>query len=158
MAFKVLAPIAAACMLAGCVTTGVSPSVPVDTWEGLDVRAMIPPLELVAVANNVRSQGRVQGGPRREGGAYVLVPAEQLATVCANSINGAESPLVGCTVRGGAPFWTYTVYVAEQYPSWYRELVGTREFGHIAQAERGMPVDRTGFTSPSVDLIQRLGG
>jgi hypothetical protein len=163
MAFKIVAPIAAVCMLAGCTTSGtggVTPAARVDTWQGLDVQAMIPPLDLVAAANNARSQGRVLTGPRREGGAYVLTPADQLVAACANSINADAGPLVGCTVRNGGPpsAWTYTVYVSDQYPVWFRELVGTREFGHVGQSEFGLPVGHAGFTSPTADLIRRLGG
>ncbi|MCC6736094.1 MAG: hypothetical protein IT534_08190 [Bauldia sp.] len=162
MAFKIVAPIAAVCMLAGCTTTTTtdpwSDGARVDTWQGLDVREMIPPLELSAVANHARSQGRVIGGGRGNGGAYVLSTPSELASACANSISD-DAALTGCTVRradtGG---YTYTVYVNEAYPEWYRELIGTREFGHVAQSERGMPIDRAGFTSPTVGLIDRLGG
>ncbi|MGV8841332.1 MAG: hypothetical protein ACWA6X_13655 [Bauldia sp.] len=162
MSVKIVAPIAALCLLAGCTTTTSDPwsdGARVDTWEGLDVREMVPPLELAAIANHARSQGRVVGGGRGNGGAYVLTSAAEMATACANSINDDAETLTGCTVRwadiGG---YTYRVYVSDQYPEWYRELVGTREFGHVAQSEIGMPINRAGFSSPTVGLIDRLGG
>lgn len=158
MAFKIAAPFVAACMLAGCVTADTG-ATRVDSWQGLDVREMIPPLDLAAAANVVVSQGRVVRGGRRDGGAYVLIPAAELATACASRINVDAGPLVGCTIRNVTPSgYVYTVYVAEDYPNWYRELVGTREFGHVGQSEYGRPVDLSGFTSPSMDLIRRLGG
>lgn len=162
MAVKILAPVAALCLLAGCTTSTTSSwddGARVDSWQGLDVREMIPPLQLAAVANNARSQGRVQGGGRGNGGAYILSSPAELAAACANSINNEPGPVAGCTVRradtGG---YTYSVYVSDQYPAWYQELVGTREFGHIAQSEVGAPINRVGFISPTIGLIDRLGG
>lgn len=160
MIFNRIAPFAALCLLAGCVTTGsATDPTPVDTWQGIDVRGTMPPLEFVAAANIARSQGRVLGGPRREGGAYVLTPAAQLPATCANPLHVEDGPLVACTVRGGGPGgWVYTVYVADNYPSWYRELLATREFGYVGQSEYGQPADDAAFTNPSVGLIRRLGG
>lgn len=161
MVFKMMASIAALGVLAGCVTVDPTPLgavAPIDTWQGFDLREMIPPLELVAAASRARSSGRVARSPRA-GGAYQVVPPDQLALVCAAAIHTDEGPLVGCTVRTLTTMgWTYAVYVSDQYPEWYRELIGTREFGHIGQSEFNIAIDDAGFTSPTASLVQRLGG
>lgn len=161
MVLNKIPAIAALCLLAGCVTTtgGVTDAVPVDNWAGLDVRAMVPPLNLVDAANRAQSRGRVGRGGRGGGGAYVLTPAGQLAAACADTVHIEDGPLLACTVRTFAPTgWTYMVYVSDQYPAWYRELVATREFGHVGQSEFGLPFDDAGFASPTAGLIRRLGG
>ncbi|MCW5714698.1 MAG: hypothetical protein KIT43_09330 [Bauldia sp.] len=158
MAFKTIGAVAALCFLGGCVTAGVDQATRVDTWEGLDVREMIPPLQIMAAANLAQDRGRLVGGNFRDG-AFTVLPNDQLAAACVDRIGAEEGPLLGCTVRSGAPSqWTYAVYVSESYPRWYRQLVATHEFGHVGQSELGMPIGDAGFTSPTVDLIRRLGG
>lgn len=130
-------------LLTGCVTIPSGTST-VDEWGGLYVNEMIPPLELVAVANRADQSGRVT---IRE------VPFSILVQVCRH--DGRAGVIQGCAVPRGD---NYIVYVDEQYPFWFRELLATHEFGHVGQYLTGQPLDHAGYVDPTVDLIRRLGG
>jgi hypothetical protein len=53
MTKRAFGAVAALCLLAGCVTTTPDTST-VTTWRGWNVAGMLPPLELVAVANRLQ--------------------------------------------------------------------------------------------------------
>lgn len=134
--------LAALCLLAGCVT--LNPTGTVTTWRGLYVEGMIPPLDLVAAANRADRDGRIS---IRE------VPYATLAASCRDT--GETGVIQACVVRHGT---TYTVFIDQQYPAWFRELLGTHEYGHVGQYELGRPLDHAGYVDPTIGLIRRVGG
>ncbi len=133
--------VAALCLLAGCVTT-TSDTSTVTTWRGWNVAGMLPPLELVAVANRLQTEGRI---------VFRYVDPQTVATNC----RAQPQDVQGCTVERGL---NYVVFVDAGLPDWMQELVATHEGGHGAQLSLGRVPDHAGYVDPTVDLIRRLGG
>jgi len=134
---RIAAALALQC-LAAC-TTIPSGTRTVTTWQGWDVAGMLPPLELVAVANRLQAEGRI---------VFRFVDPQIVATNCQASVRG-------CTVQRGL---NYVAFVASDMPDWMQEIVATHEGGHAAQFSLGLAPDHAGYVDPSVDLIRRLGG
>ena len=150
MFYRALGAIALLCLLAGCVTSGSGDTTRVSVWKGIDVTETVPPLEIVAASNRAQAQGRVRAHE---------VDWQQLEGVCQRAIETDEGILQGCTVRTGPPSnRQYDLYVHNDYPAWFRKLIALHESGHAGQAELGLPYSHAGYGSPTVDLIQRLGG